>query len=158
MSKISDSGIDEQQKAFNTPRVKYIDRIKILTIGFTILFLIIWGISTKQANKPPEYDTQCVVTRVIDGDTIECDDIPVRLLSIDAPEIIYGMPMSTQPGYRSLLGLQTILSGQRLINLKLGPRLGDVYGRLLAEIFLLDGTNVQQLMIQQGHATYREIY
>ena len=51
--------------------------VGIVLIGALTLIWIFWIL---QSSPPYQdeiaYDTQCVVTRVIDGDTIECDDIP----------------------------------------------------------------------------------
>ena len=109
----------------------------------------------------PVWDTKCVVTRVVDGDTIECDDIPVRLLGFDSPEMDWSTTRSrTQgPGYEAQQALIEILGRSRAtVGLRFEKRLGDVYGRVLAHVYLLDGRAVGELMIQAGHATYRESY
>ena len=127
---------------------------------WAVTYIII--LNTKDRDQPPEYDTQCVVTRIIDGDTIECDDISIRLLGIDAPEIdwLTDQGQSGTPGWEARQELANILTMNRgnRVYLKLGPRLGDIYGRVLAKIYTGDGEDIQQLMIDSGHATYREIY
>ncbi len=126
----------------------------ILLLAF-VIYMDDWG--------PPvaPFDTKCVVTRVVDGDTIECDGISIRLLGIDAPEMDWSTTRSrTQgPGYQSQQALIEILGRERqTVGLRFEGRLGDVYQRVLAHVYLLDGQSVGELMIQAGHATYRETY
>ena len=132
------------------------DRIKILAIGFTVLFLTLWALSAKRAiQKQPQYDTRCAVTRIIDGDTIECNRAPVRFRSIDAPEI--WNVLDPRKGNASKAALEDLIPIGSILGLIIdSQRLADIYGRVLADIYLLDGTDIQELMVQQGHATYRE--
>ncbi len=146
---------------------KSIRRSKI-TIGAAVVLaalLLIWALSVPQPSmgkrQPPVFDTKCVVTRVVDGDTIECDDIAIRLLGIDAPEMDWSTTRSRSagPGYASQQALVEILGRERqTVGLRFEKRLGDVYGRVLAHVYLLDGRAIGELMIQAGHATYRESY
>ena len=142
-------------------------KIQILTLLFSVALVFMWAFwMDHQARQPQEtegavWDTKCVVTRVVDGDTLECDGIPVRILEIDAPEVDWTTQrsMSQGPGYESQQALISILGQDRAtVGLRFENRLADVYERLLAHVYLLDGTSVGDLMIQAGHATYRESY
>ena len=141
------------------PRVKH-DLTTLLGLILLILGLILLArLALPQRPLPQGFDTQCVVTRIIDGDTIECDNVSIRLIGIDAPEIDFNTSMSPQAGYTSQQYLAQILNEQRtMVGLRFDNRLGDVYGRVLARIYLMDGTDIQQLMIISGHAIYRETY
>lgn len=86
-----------------------------------------------------------MVKRVIDGDTVVVAGETVRLVGIDAPEREKCFAAeATQKAYEILLGRQIILEND--------PSQGDTdqYGRLLRYIFLIDGTNVGQLLVTQG--------
>ncbi len=88
---------------------------------------------------------QGTVTRVIDGDTIDVQRNGsrerVRLYGIDAPE-------KAQPhGTRATRYLSRLLHGQKVAIDKVAE---DRYGRIVAMVFLSDGSNVNQLLLQNG--------
>ena len=128
--------------------------------------VLMWAIWYTQNNLPAapanRYDTECIVTRIVDGDTIECQGTVIRFRSIDAPEIwsSTGQVLSTNAGNQSRQALMMFLPVGVKIGLKLDSlRLSDVYGRVLADIWLLglnNDSDIQQLMVAAGHATYRE--
>lgn len=91
------------------------------------------------------------VTKVTDGDTIKVDlssgPITVRLGSIDAPE-------SDQPGGREA----TLALEQLVLNREVALDVieQDRYERLVAVVYVDDG-NINEWMVQQGHAwAYRQ--
>lgn len=106
-----------------------------------------------------------VVTRVIDGDTIEVTvdclfdiaqkNLQVRLYGIDTPEL-----SSTKVEIRTaakaakvrltdlLQGKSVKLTSYKVIDDDLDT---DKYGRYLADVYLED-KNINQLMIQEGYA------
>jgi micrococcal nuclease len=100
---------------------------------------------------------QYKVARVIDGDTFVVNHgsikITVRLVGIDAPKNSNNKHRDGQPFSRQ--------STQHLAGLVLNKTVdvksygADRNGRTLGEIFLLDGKNVNVLMIQAGLA---EVY
>ena len=144
-----------------------IQKSRIRTIAITmaaalVSVFFIWIFQNQpQEPEPPNFDTLCVVTRVIDGDTIECDNVVIRLIGIDAPEINWSSTgsRSTGPGFESQQALIRILSPlPRLIGLNFNNRLADIYGRVLAHTYLLDGESIQQLMLDRGYAKIREVF
>jgi micrococcal nuclease len=69
----------------------------------------------------------CHVHRVIDGDTLECDKLKIRLCSIDAPE-------KSQPfGEAARAKLTQMILNK---NVQLVAQRTDNYGRILAEVWL----------------------
>ena len=97
------------------------------------------------------------VVRVIDGDTLAIKlngrEERVRLLGINAPETVDPkMPVQCF-GPEASNRAKDLLTGQT-VRLELDPSQGryDKYGRLLAYVWLADGTNVNLKMIQDGYA------
>jgi len=85
---------------------------------------------------------QGVVTRVIDGDTVEVAGESVRLQGIDAPE-------SDQPhGGTATTALKARILDRR-VTLKVQGE--DRYGRLIAVIHL-DDRNINRWLVASGHA------
>lgn len=101
--------------------------------------------------KPP-YIYRAVVVRVIDGDTLVVDidlgfriwvrDQHLRLLDVHTPEL-HGTGAAEGVKAKNLLvgwvsGLDVIVRTEKDKT--------DKYGRMLADVFLLDGRSVNQLM------------
>lgn len=83
-----------------------------------------------------------VVTRVVDGDTIEAGGQDVRLQGIDAPE-------RDQPhGGRATAALKSLILHRRV---RLEVQGADQYGRLIAVVYR-DGRNINRWLVEQGHA------
>ena len=97
--------------------------------------------------KPVRRTTECVVTRVTDGDTLECRDIGrVRLIGIDAPET------SQKPfGAAATAALRSLLSIGARAQLEPDVEARDQYGRTLGYIWI-DGRMVNWLLIRSGWA------
>jgi len=69
----------------------------------------------------------CHVSRIIDGDTIECEKLKIRLCGADAPE-------KSQPyGAAATVKLTQLALNK---NVRLVSNGTDVYGRILAEVYL----------------------
>jgi micrococcal nuclease len=69
----------------------------------------------------------CYVNRIIDGDTLECDKLKIRLCGADAPE-------RSQPFGKAATYKLTQLALNK--NVRLVSNSTDVYGRILAEVWL----------------------
>ncbi len=112
----------------------------------------------------------CTVIRVVDGDTFHCRlpdgrDEKVRLVGIDTPEIERN-PKAIMDAERSGQDLETIVSlGKEAenftksylkpgttVNLELVTQPRGKYGRLLAYVYLSDGTMLNALLVQEGYA------
>jgi len=93
------------------------------------------------------------VVHVTDGDTIKvlCGirEIKVRLLGIDCPEL-------KQPfGKAGKRSVSELTSSQAVI---VRGSEHDRYGRLLAEVILLNGCNVNHMLVASGHAWWYHQY
>ena len=114
--------------------------------------------------------TNCSVIRVVDGDTFHCrlpngKDEKVRLDGVDTPEIETN-PKAIRDSDRSGRDIDIIISlGKEAANftksylnagttvkLELDVQQRDRYGRLLAYVYLPDGTFFNALLIQEGYA------
>lgn len=106
-----------------------------------------------------------VVTRVIDGDTIEVTvdclfdiaqkNLQVRLYGIDTPELSSKKLEIRTAAKAAKLRLTDLLQGKsvKLTSYKVidDDLDTDKYGRYLADVYLED-KNINQLMIQEGYA------
>lgn len=150
--------------------------MKGIFITLILLLLSVFGFSQKDSLLPvpaPEPDvtsvassTLYVVSKVIDGDTIivemEGQSETVRLLGIDTPEV--------DPQYNPIecYGRQaTDATKDKVLNqtvsLETDPTQGkrDKFDRILAYVFLADGTNLNEYLVTEGFAkeyTYNKAY
>jgi len=92
------------------------------------------------------------VERVFDGDTFRAKSGErVRLLGINAPEVIHETKPGQVFGKRSGALLRRLIQG-RIVRLKTDRETRDIYGRLLAQVYLRDGTWINREMVRQGMA------
>ncbi|MEO5703139.1 MAG: thermonuclease family protein [Gammaproteobacteria bacterium] len=94
------------------------------------------------------------VSQVYDGDTIELrDGRKVRLIGIDTPEIGHGNS-SSQPLARTATDtLRKLLASSQGLRLRFDAEPKDKYRRLLAHLYLQNGTSVAAALLEQGLAT-----
>jgi micrococcal nuclease len=106
------------------------------------------------------------VLKIVDGDTIKINYQgkieTIRLIGIDTPELKDNRDQVECYANEASQHLTDILKNQSII-LEADSTQGetDRYGRLLAYIFLKDGTNINQKMLADGFAyefTYDEPY
>jgi endonuclease YncB( thermonuclease family) len=89
---------------------------------------------------------------VFDGDTFKTSDgVKVRLLGIDAPETAHGMEPGEPLGNSARRHLQALIEGE-LVRLDFDTEKRDIYGRLLAHVYLRDGDWVNASMVRYGLA------
>jgi micrococcal nuclease len=113
------------------------------------------------------YDyTNILVTRVVDGDTLVLENNErVRLIGIDTPEMHEsnklnrdaqrsGEDLATikQLGKQSYEFTKKLVAGKR-IRLEFDVERFDKYKRILAYVYLLDGTFLNAKIIEQGYAS-----
>ncbi|MDQ4105829.1 MAG: thermonuclease family protein [Actinomycetota bacterium] len=101
-------------------------------------------------------EREVTVTRVIDGDTIEVrptvnETEDVRLIGVDAPETA-GSPRGAQPyGERASRFARQRLEGRR-VTLRFDVEKEDDYGRVLAYVYLPDGSMFNEMLLEEGYA------
>jgi micrococcal nuclease len=118
-----------------------------LVCGFLVL-TVLAGCTSQPAGPP----RQALVVHVVDGDTLVLEGgLKVRVLGIDAPE----MEKSGQPAdflaHKSKAALRD-LTLRKTVRLEYDRQRYDHYGRLLAYLFLPNGTFVNAELVRQGLA------
>ena len=92
---------------------------------------------------------RALVTRVIDGDTVEIEGGErVRLLMVDTPETTGGATDCYGPEATQFT--RSLLEG-REVELRYDVECEDRYGRLLAYVFV-DGREINILLVERGYA------
>ena len=157
-----------------TKFMKGISTNRSLTNVIVAIFLLIFGalISDSRINSGLKNDvlgtdtTLYTVTSIVDGDTLKVTDsvdiYTVRLIGIDTPETKDPRKDVECFGVEATLHLTKLVENQKLI-LKSDSTQDDIdrYGRLLRYAFLVNGTNVNKTMIEDGFAyeyTYSKPY
>lgn len=115
--------------------------------------------------EPPDADSlyhyRAVITEVYDGDTVTADvDLGfsvwvrgerLRLARIDAPEV---RGADKDAGFAARDFLRDLILDKPIIVQTIRDRKGK-YGRYIAELWL-DGESVNDRLVAEGHAVYRE--
>lgn len=92
------------------------------------------------------------MVKVLDGDTVAIEGGQrVRLLGIDAPELEKEGRPAEFLAHQARAELAKLVQGQR-VRLEYGQLRYDHYGRLLAYLFLPDGTMVNAALVHRGLA------
>ncbi|UCD54767.1 MAG: apolipoprotein N-acyltransferase [Candidatus Omnitrophota bacterium] len=114
--------------------------------------------------KKYNYDN-ILVTRVIDGDTIELQNRErVRLIGIDTPEVRFNPKLKrdakrTKKEYEAIIAMgkiaaeftKNLVEGKK-VKLEFDIEKKDRYGRLLAYVYLADGRMLNAELVKEGYA------
>lgn len=111
---------------------------------FLLLFLFISFASYAQDR------TDCTVTNVVDGDTFDCETSSgvkrIRLIGMNTPE------KNTDEGKKASIYTASLLNIDSKVDLELDVREYGPYKRLLAYVYLQDGTMLNELLVREGYA------
>jgi micrococcal nuclease len=105
------------------------------------------GVLAQGPAQPVRETTPCELTRIVDGDTIECRRIGrVRLIGMDTPE-------ASQEPYAEMAteALWSLFENATIVGLEPHVELRDRYGRMLAYVWA-DGLLVNWALVRQGWA------
>ncbi|MFQ5929929.1 MAG: thermonuclease family protein [Acidobacteriota bacterium] len=96
------------------------------------------------------------VVRVIDGHTIQVccafgDLVKVRYIGVDTPEIHHPMKGVEHYGKEASEANRKLVDG-KIVRLEFDVEQLDRYGRILAYVFLDDGTFVNAWLVENGYA------
>lgn len=150
-------------KSLPRKKLKYLINIVLLFTAVVFYF----GVKAIPQSKtgPVKNDQFYYVSRVVDGDTIKLSSGEnVRLLGIDTPESRYNnklerdatrsrkdMNIILKMGRQSSNFTKKLVEGKS-VRLEFDVQKRDKYGRLLAYVYLEDGTFVNAEIIKEGYA------
>lgn len=151
--------------------------IKNIFVVVAVLFIIALAVPSKQTENVPTmrltasaiqtqdsasgavpenpYETYFPVIKVVDGDTITVNvngkNETVRLIGLDTPETVDPRKPVQCFGEQASEKAKELLTGKS-VRIEMDPSQGerDKYGRLLAYVFLEDGTLFNKLIIKEG--------
>lgn len=117
-----------------------------------------------QAAPEKSKDELCYVGRVVDGDTLKMSDGErVRLIGVDTPELHYSDKLlrDAKDSGKSIKAIQamgqkasdftkSLVDGKK-VRLEFDVKRRDRYGRLLAYVYLEDGTFVNAKIVEEGY-------
>lgn len=103
--------------------------------------------------------TNAFIVRAVDGDTLvakidgETKESRIRLLGINTPETVDPRKTVECFGHEASAHMHAMIDGKRVL-LKGDPQADerDKYDRLLRNVFLEDGTDVNAAMVRDGYA------
>lgn len=97
-------------------------------------------------NQSSDIELVGIVTKVVDGDTLDINGIRIRLALVDTPEI-------NQPGYdRAKQFLQSLCLGKKgELDVDSGQRRGDRHGREIGVVYC-DGINTNEKLMSNNLA------
>jgi len=126
--------------------------IKAAFLALLAICLIIAIWSGQKTHAPTPDISPPYVTRVIDGDTIElANGEKVRLIGLDTPETLHPEKPVEYYGEEASEFTKRMVEGKR-IRLEYDVQQRDRYGRLLAYVYLEDGTFLNAELLRQGYA------
>jgi micrococcal nuclease len=130
----------------------------LLIISFMIsLYGLLPGCAVKEpaGRSHSENGYRVLVTRVIDGDTFEIIDRGkkdrVRMIGIDTPESVKPDAAVEPYGREASCYTKKLIQG-KMVRLEFDVEKRDRYGRLLAYVYLEDGTLVNAKLLEEGLA------
>ncbi|MBU1348440.1 thermonuclease family protein [Patescibacteria group bacterium] len=107
----------------------------------------------------PVVEANATVTRVVDGDTFhvtfdaEPGDWTIRMLGVDTPETVDPRKEVQCMGKEASDFMKGLLTGRRVrLEADVQADERDKYDRLLRNVLLEDGTDVNALLVRQGYA------
>jgi len=119
---------------------------------FILLFLLLFFSKLFGQNSnysyPANYIKVCFVSRVIDGDTFVISDSQhVRMLGVNCPEIARLNKPAETFGYEAKQKIKSLIE-HKYVKLTFEGKSFDVFGRLLAYVFLTDKNGKDSLFVQ----------
>ncbi len=117
----------------------------IFGVTAALLLLVDRGVAEPRDCGADRIDRWARVVHVFDGDTVELrDGQRVRLVGIDTPEMGRDGAPAEAYAAQARRALEKLLAQRRRVGLRFDRERRDRYQRVLAHLFLSDGTNLQQ--------------
>ncbi len=127
----------------------------LFSLGALLLFvsMVFSSISSAEECVAEGVDDYRKVKYVHDGDTVHlAGGQKVRLIGINTPELARDSAPAEPFGVAARDALRQLLKGQRRIAIQYGREREDRHGRTLAHLYLEDGRNIQQWLLEKGYA------
>lgn len=122
--------------------------LKIMNLDDTIYSekFVIHASTDVNDNQSSDIELVGIVTKVVDGDTLDINGIRIRLALVDTPEI-------NQPGYdRAKQFLESLCLGKKgELDVDSGQRRGDRHGREIGVVYC-DGINTNEKLMSNNLA------
>ena len=126
----------------------------VVTFSVIILLISLLSVGCQVSTQGPQL-LEAKVVRVVDGDTfvanIEGKEEKVRLLLVDTPETVHPRKPVQPFGPEASKFTKEKLENQT-VGLEFDVQERDQYGRLLAYVYLPDGTMLNELLLEKGLA------
>jgi len=125
-----------------------------LVVTLVVAVLMIGGYVADAPLQASKLPSSGKVIKVMDGDTVELENhVVVRYLGIDAPEIAHDNTPADCFGDEARARNATLVLGKKVkLQYEGTEEKFDHYDRVLAYVFLEDGTLVNELLIREGYA------
>lgn len=135
------------------PRVRRRWPSAAFLLGVIAASLIVWRVATARTlDTLPPAGVPLLVTRVIDGDTLLLDGgFRVRLLGVNTPETKHPDRPAEPYGPEAYEYTRSLVD-QRTVTLEYDRERLDNYRRVLAYVYLTDGSLLNQRLIETGHS------
>ncbi|MED4581602.1 thermonuclease family protein [Brevibacillus choshinensis] len=119
---------------------------------YLALFVALIGACSSPGQPQANGEMEATVQRVVDGDTVELSTgEKVRLIGVDTPETVKPNHPVEPYGKEASDFSKQLLTGQK-VTLKFDVEPYDKYKRLLAYMYLQDGTFVNEKLVRDGYA------
>lgn len=144
----------QHEKATSAKNAKVQAKVKAKTVAKVSVKKVAKIKVVKQDVKTLASIDSSIITRVIDGDTVEVGGLgKIRLIGIDTPETVDPRKPVQCFGREASDKAKQMLTGKK-VRLESDPTQGDrdKYGRSLRYIYLEDGTFFNKWMIENGFA------
>jgi endonuclease YncB( thermonuclease family) len=138
------------------PSKRALQRGALFVLRFPLLLCVIaLSPTTGQGSECPadRIDEEVTVAFVYDGDTVRLEDgRKIRLAGINAPEVARrdkaGEPLADE----ARAHLSQLLDSSRHVRVRYEQERRDRYGRLLAHLYLPDGSSIEERLLGEGLA------
>lgn len=122
------------------------------SVALVLAALCAVALARVSSGKPEQAGTTAVVQRVVDGDTVVlAGGERVRYIGVDTPELHHPRKPVERYAREATEFNRSMVQG-KAVRLEFDVQRRDRYGRLLAYVFLEDGTFVNGELLRQGYA------
>jgi len=120
--------------------------------GMMVVAMLVGTACAADQQPKPNGEMEATIKRVVDGDTFELSGgEKVRMIGVDTPETVKPNTPVQPYGKEASDYSKELLTGKQ-VTLKFDVEIKDRYGRLLAYVYLPDGSFVNEKLVREGYA------